>query len=91
MKAWTWGTITRLLLFSTGETKQGGYMMDKVLVALLIVLMIVAAIVDGQRNDWKVIALTNANAVTELLVISQRQSKLINEQKEILTILTRKE
>ena len=65
--------------------------MDKVLVALLIVLMIVAAIVDGQRNDWKVIALTNANAVTELLVISQRQSKLINEQKEILTILTRKE
>ena len=65
-------------------------MMDKVLVALLIVLMIVAAIVDGQRNDWKVIALTNANAVTELLVISQRQSKLINEQKEILTILTKR-
>ena len=65
-------------------------MMDKVLVALLIVLMIVAAIVDGQRNDWKDIALTNADAVTELLVISQRQSKLINEQKEILTILTKR-
>ena len=64
--------------------------MDKVLVALLIVLMIVAAIVDGQRNDWKDIALTNANAVTELLVISQRQSKLINEQKEILNILTKR-
>ena len=65
-------------------------MVDRVLIILIIVLMIIAMIVDEQRNDWKDIALTNADAVTELLVISQRQSKLINEQKEILTILTKR-
>ena len=66
-------------------------MLNRLFIIIIIISGIMLIRSDNRCDNWKDIALTNADAVTELLVISQRQSKLINEQKEILTILTRKE
>ena len=65
-------------------------MLNRLFVIIIVVSGIMLIRSDNRCNKWKDIALTNADAVTELLVISQRQSKLINEQKEILTILTKR-